>query len=132
MSDFNFNLNMCSTLCSVQEQENDSGTHARRTSQIHANILKRRLSLRGAPAPWLATHSAQSQRNLLVAKMAESQTLEMIPKVGQKRRQKGRAKRVPLLMRHFLKRLVQLQQFAIQSHNKGKGQSRTTTRIGHD
>ena len=60
MSDFNFNLNMCSTLCSVQEQENDSGPSLRR----------------GAPAPWLATHSAQSQRNLLVAKMAESQTLD--------------------------------------------------------
>ena len=78
MSDFNFNTNMCSMLCSVQDQKNESGTHAQRTSGILANNLEqRKLSLqRGAPAPWLATHSAQSQRNLLAAKIKESITLD--------------------------------------------------------
>ena len=52
--------------------------------------------------------------------LAESQTLRIVPKVEQKGRRKGRAKRAPLLMRSFLRLLVEFQEFATHEKKKMK------------
>ena len=50
---------------------------------------------REAPAPWLAAHNAQAQRNLLSAKMAESQALDQHARMSAERDFEGTKASLP-------------------------------------